>query len=218
VYDRGVKESDEFESHPRTRLLHGINRLFSRTYHEVEVDAPICVPETGGAVVISNHISALDPLLVQAVVQRPIVWMVAREYCTRQPLKWLFESIKAIPVSRDGKDSGPLRAALRTLSAGHVLGIFPEGRIAKSETILPFQTGAAMIALRAGVPVTPVYQFGSSFGQSMMRSVLIPQKVRLRGGQPIYLRDSVADPRDLDAATEQLQRALESLRHQTVRI
>lgn len=206
-----MNESDEFESHPRTRFLLGINRVLSRAYHELDVQSPVRVPDIGGAIVISNHVSALDPLLIQSAVRRPIVWMVAKEYCTQQPLKWLFDSIKAIPVSRNGKDSGPLRSALRTLSAGHVLGIFPEGKISTTGAIQAFQTGAAMIGLRAGVPITPVYQIGSSLKQSMRRAVLIPQKVQLRGGSPLFL-SKVADSRDVSGATEQLWHAVDALR------
>ena len=207
-----MSHHDLFETSAKIRMLHGINRVFSRMYHRVDVEGDVRVPRSGPVVILSNHISSLDPLLIQSVVQRPIVWMVAKEYFDIAPLGWLFNSIRSIPVSRDGRDSTALRAALRALSAGRVLGVFPEGRIARQREMLPLQTGAAMLALRSVATVVPVYQFGTSFGQSMLRALLAPQHVRVCFGAPIPLTKVHGKSRTPEDVTAEITTALANLK------
>jgi 1-acyl-sn-glycerol-3-phosphate acyltransferase len=207
----GVATADDFETNRYIRFLHGVNRLVSRVWHHVEVQGEFRVPRRGPAVILSNHISGLDPLLIQSVVNRPIVWMMAKEYYEIAALKWVFDSIRAIPVSRDGKDSTALRAALRTLEHGHLLGIFPEGKIETKRQLLPFQTGAAMIALRGRAPVVPVFQSGTTFGRSMLGAILVPQQVRVRFGPSIDLAGQFGRTRDLAAPTAVLEGAMTTL-------
>ncbi len=202
---------DGFETSCKIRLLHAVNRAFSRVYHHVDVEGELRLPRSGPAILVSNHISSLDPLLVQSVVHRPIVWMMAKEYFEIRALQWLWDAIRIIPVSRDGKDSSALRAALRALDAGRVLGMFPEGRIAKQRQLLPFETGAALIALRSGAPVTPIYQFGTTFRRPMVRAVLAPQQVKMRVGEPINLSSRFGKTRDLGAPTQTLFDAISRL-------
>jgi 1-acyl-sn-glycerol-3-phosphate acyltransferase len=149
---------------------------------------------------------------VQGVVHRPIVWMMAREYYELPVLGRVFRAIEAIPVSRDGKDSGALRAALRALDAGRILGVFPEGRIATTRgKLLPFETGAAMIAIRAGATVYPVHQRGTTFGQSMTAAVLRRQEVTLTFGPGIELASEFGRTKQLEAPTARLREAVQSL-------
>jgi 1-acyl-sn-glycerol-3-phosphate acyltransferase len=212
-----MRERDGFETDRYIRFLHGVNRLLSRVYHHVEVEGEARLPRSGPAIVLSNHISGLDPLLIQSVVHRPIVWMMAREYYEIAALRWIFESIRAIPVSRDGKDSSALRAALRTLDDGHLLGIFPEGRIETRRELLPFQTGAAMIALRGRAPVVPVYQMGTTFGRSMGMAFAVPQQVRMRFGPAIDLAGQFGRTRELERPTSVLEGAMQVLAREHVR-
>jgi 1-acyl-sn-glycerol-3-phosphate acyltransferase len=207
-----MRDRDAFETSGKIRFLHGVNRLVSRAYHHVEVTGAASVPRRGPVVIVSNHISSLDPLLIQSVVQRPIIWMVAKEYVEIGPLRWLFRSIRSIPVSRDGRDSTALRAALRALSAGRVLGVFPEGRIAKTRQMLPLQTGAALLAIRAVAPVVPVYQFGTTFRQPMVRAILSPQHVRVRFGAAVRVVPDSGTPRTPEAVTAELEKAMSNLR------
>lgn len=201
----------------RVRMLHALNRMVCRGYHHVTVQGMPRVPRSGPMMIVGNHISGLDPLLIQSVIARPIVWMMAREYYQIRALKWLFDSIEAIPVSRDGKDSTALRAALRALANGRLLGVFPEGRISTTGEILPLQTGAAMIALRAGVQVQPVYQTGTPRGQEILEAIALPQHVTMRFGDPIDLPTEFGRTRDLDAPTARLHQTLRTLADATSR-
>ncbi len=195
------------------RVLHAINRVYARGYHDVSVSGLANVPRTGPLIVISNHVSSLDPLLIQAVVHRPIHWMIAKEFYELPLLKPLFQRINLIPVSRDGKDSTALRTALRTLHAGRVVGVFPEGKISTNGQLLPFQTGVAMIALRSGVPVLPVYQTGStSRAPSMTGAILLPQQVTVRFGKMINFLGPKDQLPSQQIATGMLETAISELR------
>jgi 1-acyl-sn-glycerol-3-phosphate acyltransferase len=204
--------SDDFETARHIRLMHGINRSFSRIYHHIDVSGLQAIPRTGPAIIMSNHISGLDPLLIQSVLHRPVIWMMAKEYYDIGPLRKLFETLQAIPVSRDGRDSTALRAALRTLDKGRLLGVFPEGRISTTPRLLPFQTGLAMIALRAKASIIPMHISGSTRGRSMALAFAVPQQVRLRFGPPIDLSAKFNRSSDLAAPTALLHSALDELR------
>ena len=193
------------------RLMHAANRLLCRAYHHVDVRGPFVQPHDGPLVIVCNHFSSIDPLTIQSLIYRPIVWMVAREYTIGPGLDWLFRTLRAIPVSRDGKDSTALRAAMRALSDGHILGIFPEGRFTNTDEVLPFETGAAMIALRAGVPVLPIGQNGTARGQSMVGAVVVPQQVRMNIGAIIDLKSRFGKTKDFDAPTKLIESAVREL-------
>ena len=99
----------------------GVNRLLTRVYHHVDVESPSKIPRTGPAILVSNHISGLDPLVIQSGLSRPVVWMTAKEYCENPSISWLFKLIEAIPVERSGKDLAAMRSAMRTLDSGKIL-------------------------------------------------------------------------------------------------
>jgi 1-acyl-sn-glycerol-3-phosphate acyltransferase len=199
------------EARWRTRLAHGVNRLFARPYHRVTVETPLSLPKRGAAILVCNHISGLDPLLLQAVTPRVIVWMMAREYYEIRAMKPFFRAIRAIPVDRSGRDVAATRAAMRALADECILGIFPEGRIAPTRELLPFQTGVAMMAIKTKVPVYPAYIDGTNRGMEMVEAFFTPNEVRLRCGPPIQLATGKGSRPDLDISTEKLRSAVASL-------
>ena len=80
--------------------------------------APIPLPETGAAIVVCNHISGLDPLVLIAATPRPLRFLIAREEYERFGLQWLFRLGKCIPVERDKRPELAMRAALRAIENG----------------------------------------------------------------------------------------------------
>ena len=189
--------------------MHGLNRFYCRAYHDVRVSGVCRVPRTGPAIVMSNHISGLDPMVIQSLLPRTIVWMMAREYYEMPVLGRLYRQMGAIAVSRDGKDSSALRAALRALDKGNILGVFPEGRISTGRELLPIEPGLAMIALRSGATVHPIFQTGTSRGQSITAAVLKPQSVRVHFGAALTLNPAAPTPgrKNLNSASASIQLA-----------
>ncbi|MEO6697390.1 MAG: lysophospholipid acyltransferase family protein, partial [Gammaproteobacteria bacterium] len=108
--------------------LDGLNRLFCRHYHRLHY-TPIRLPDQGCALVASNHVSGLDPLLLIAAARRPLRFVIAREEYQRFGLTWLFRAIGCIPVERERQPGQALRQALRALERGEVVVLFPHGKI-----------------------------------------------------------------------------------------
>jgi len=190
------------------RLLRAGNLLFSRLYHHTRILTPPSLPRSGPGILVANHISGLDPLLIQSASHRQIVWMMAREYYEIPQLNRIFRAISAIPVDRSGRDMPAMRSALRALDQGRILGIFPEGKIETTRELLPFQTGVALMASRTGVPIFPAYIEGTQRNQSMKQSYILRQESTLAFGQPIHL----AGRPELEPATARIQQAVETLR------
>jgi 1-acyl-sn-glycerol-3-phosphate acyltransferase len=138
--------------------------------------------------------------------------MMASEYYRIGPLNWFFREIEAIPVDRGGRDLAATRAALRALQNGRILGVFPEGRIAKDENLLPFQTGVAMMAIKTGVPIYPAYLEGTQRGKEMVDAFKHRNRAVLAFGEPFVLPQKSTGRQELEAATAQIKEAVESLR------
>ncbi|MET0067680.1 MAG: lysophospholipid acyltransferase family protein [Candidatus Thiodiazotropha sp.] len=136
--------------------LDGLNRLYCRQYqHLPPVTVPL--PQSGAAIVVSNHISGLDPLLMIAASRRPLRFMIAREQYQRFGLRWLFRAVGCIPVDRSGNPEKAMRQAFKALREGQVVAMFPHGKIhLDSDPPRKIKAGAARLASITGAPVVPL--------------------------------------------------------------
>jgi len=193
VIFRGVRDKpsicERYEQSRLTRTALGVNRLYTRVYHHVRLENRCPVPRRGPAILASNHISGLDPFLLQSACPRLIRWMMAREYYEIPGLSRQLDAIGAIPVARNGRDMQAMRRALAALADGCVVGVFPEGRIAKEHRLLPFQLGIGLLAVKSGVKVYPARIAGSQLGREMAEALFEPQNARLAFGGPVHLAD-----------------------------
>jgi len=162
--------------------------------------ANVCpFPESGPAIIVANHTSPVDPLLIWhrhfAHFRKPrlrvIGYMMAKEFYQRRGIvNWVCRAMESIPVERSTRDTRPIRAALKRLEAGHLLGLFPEGRLnleSPDERLLPGGTGVAWLAIKSKVPVIPVFIHNAPRGKSMTRSFFLRTHVTLTYGTPIDL-------------------------------
>jgi 1-acyl-sn-glycerol-3-phosphate acyltransferase len=165
-----------------------VNDFYCRWWFRLTRDGPARLPLDRGALVVANHTASIDPLLL--VAASPIRYMgflIAREYYNLPLFRYFIHMIGCIPVSRDGRDAAGLRATLRSLRAGHVLCVFPEGTIpAPGHTIEP-KEGAAAIALMAKVPVIPAHVSGTRYSPSLVAPFFRRHHARVRYGKPIDL-------------------------------
>lgn len=200
---------------PETRLtnrfLRGLNIAFSRIYHELDVLSPQRLPKKGAGILVCNHASGLDPLLIQSVCKRMIIWMMAKEYYDLWPMSMVFHAVDAIPVDRAGRDSSATRAALRALNDGRILGVFPEGRIPTTRGLLAFQTGVALLAARTKVPIFPTYLDGTQRGKEMVPAFVFPNHATIRFGAPLFLAPEDGEREGVLAATERIRNAVQAL-------
>lgn len=144
------------------------------------------LPLGKGGIIVCNHRSSVDPFFVQTATGRKIHWMVAREYCQHPAFRWFLNACEVIPVSRGGIDTAATKAAIRLAASGEIVGMLPEGRINMSEEfMLPVRPGAALVAIKAGVPVVPCYIDGAPYRRYPWSPLLMPARVEVRFGQPV---------------------------------
>jgi len=195
------------------RSLTSVNYLLCHLYHDVRVYTPCRLPRNGPGILVCNHTSGADPLFIQSACRRLITWMMAAEYyqVPVPGLPWVFRSIGIIPVQRSGRDMPAMRMALRALHKGRILGVFPEGRIETGRELLSLQTGVAMLAIKSGVPVYPAYLDGTQRGKEIAHAVLTPCAATLIFGPPLQFDRSSSSRESLEAATDNIKRAIEAL-------
>lgn len=173
----------EWQSGP-LNVLDGLNRIYCRRVHRLRAD-PIGLPATGGALVIANHVSGLDPLLLVAASNRPLRFVIAREQYDRPWLRAMFRAMRLIPVERNSNPERALYAARRALEAGEVVALFPQGRIHLDDEPARFKRGATLLAAATGVPIYPVRIDGVRGAGHVVAAVFMPGHVRLRSFPPV---------------------------------
>jgi 1-acyl-sn-glycerol-3-phosphate acyltransferase len=179
--------------------------LMSRVLWRTRISGRLPVSNGQGAVIVSNHVAGIDPSVIAVTTNRPVRWMVAREYCTHWALGPFFRTLGCIPVNRGGIDTAATKLAIRYAQAGDLVGLFPEGRINNTGALLlPGRPGAALIALKARVPVIPCFVRGTPYaGDSVYSSLFMTAKASVTVGQPIDISPYVARERE-DGILEEL--------------
>lgn len=181
-------------------LLYVTQRLYSGLIFRWRCNnGPCPLPADGGGLVVANHRSPVDPMMVwtnhhfrgdagRSRDVRVIGFLTASEYCNIPGMRWLVRTMQSIPVDRDGKDMAPTREALRRLKNGELVGIFPEGGINWESRLRAANPGVAFLALKAQVPVYPVFIHEAPQPKSSMVEPFISRsRVRVTYGKPIDL-------------------------------
>lgn len=168
------------------------------------------VPLHGPAILAANHTSFLDDLLLPLVIhRRKVVFLGKAEYFRKWYLRWFYRGANVIPVEREGGSASgaALRAGVRTLREGNLIGIFPEGTRSPDGRLYRGKTGIARMALEGRVPVIPVGIRGTYDLLPYDRMVPKPGRVELRFGRPLRFErfhDKPVDRFVLRAVTDEI--------------
>ncbi|HEX8916651.1 MAG TPA: lysophospholipid acyltransferase family protein [Humisphaera sp.] len=123
------------------------------------------VRRDGAFVLAVSHLGHVEPLVLGALLDRPVDWVARAEFYRSRVLGFLFDRLGCIKVRRDGVPVRTVRTALERLRGGRVVGIFPEGGVARGRASVcaggPVRLGACLIAARAGVPLVPCVVLGT---------------------------------------------------------
>lgn len=192
------------------RLIKGLIKLL----FPVKIEGLENIPEFGPAIVLPNHCSFLDSVIL-ATFSRRVIWFMAKNSEFKNPiLKRLLPLAGAFPVRRYTTDVSAVRNAVRVVQEGHVLGIFPEGERCWDNRLLPYKIGTMRLLLALGRPVIPVgisgaYELMPRWTSSIKR---VPVTVRI--GEPLMLGHipiPMQTLADVERAHESLSRAMQSL-------
>ncbi len=199
-------------------------RLGARMLGGMRVEGRENVPLKGSALLVPNHSSDLDPAFVAMALPRMAWYMAKVELFDMRvfglPLGPFIRLMQAYPVRRDIADRAAIRTGEQKLKEDELLVVFPEGRLTQTGMMQPFQSGAALIALRTGVPVLPVGIIGSPemlpYGEQVPRRASRPVQVKF--GPPLPLDDLKALPRHeaIETLTRRMEAAVAALIGQPV--
>jgi 1-acyl-sn-glycerol-3-phosphate acyltransferase len=138
------------------KYLHVTSRLTAVTLFQTRCSGRQFVPRTGGALVLSNHQSHFDPVLIGLASDRRLNYLARQSLFKFAPFRWLINSLDAIPIDRDGTGLGGLKETLKRLKRGELVLIFPEGTRTSNGDVASLKPGFVALAKRAGVPLLPV--------------------------------------------------------------
>ncbi len=150
------------------------------------------VPDSGPAILVSNHLSFSDSFFLPLVVPRRITFLAKADYFTGRGIKGrltagFFRGVGQVPVDRSGGEASEaaLRTGLKVLGAGNLLGIYPEGTRSPDGRLYRGKTGVARMALEGKVPVLPVVMKGTDKVQPIGRKVPSIRRVGVIVGPPL---------------------------------
>jgi acyl-[acyl-carrier-protein]-phospholipid O-acyltransferase/long-chain-fatty-acid--[acyl-carrier-protein] ligase len=181
--------------------------LIMVTFFRVRVEGRHHIPRTGGALLVSNHISYADSVLVGQCTSRIPRFLMWRPIYNTPGMKFFFEVLHAIPINAESPKSTilALRQARAVLESGELVAIFPEGSITRTGEIEAFQRGFERIVDGLDTPIVPMHVSGlwghplSTKGGAIFASweKLWRPIVEIKVGEPIYGPISPADLREI---------------------
>jgi acyl-[acyl-carrier-protein]-phospholipid O-acyltransferase/long-chain-fatty-acid--[acyl-carrier-protein] ligase len=174
--------------------------LLGRTFYRVTPMGLESLPATGGVLLLPNHISYIDVVVLQLACPRPIRYLVYDDIYQVRLLRWGMRLLGTIPVSPK-KARAAIETAVDALAKGEVVCLFPEGALTRTATLQKLNRGYEIIARKARVPVMPVWLenvWGSVFsyagGQFFWKwPRLVPLKVWIYFGAPMTAEDATAE-------------------------
>jgi 1-acyl-sn-glycerol-3-phosphate acyltransferase len=193
------------------RLAQRLVRALWPLVGRVQVEGLDHIPDRGAFILIANHQSYLDPILLQAVVRRPIHTMSKSTQFSDPITGPIVKALKGFPVRRFQVDPQAVRLALRILAEGHAVGIYIEGERTWDGRLQPPRLGTIRLLLKAGVPVIPcgingTYDIWPRWDRRVRRGT-----VRIRVGEPMLFPRLDTRPEREAALPEARERVVSTL-------
>jgi len=151
------------------------------------------VPATGGVLLVANHQSYLDPVLVAVHLRRPVSFLAKSELFENPYFGWFIRTLHAFPVRQGEGDIGAVKEVIRRLEEGHVLNFYPEGSRTETGEMRPLEKGVALVIRRARVPVVPVAIEGSFAAWPKDSKMFHAHPIRVKYGEAINFEGKKAD-------------------------
>jgi 1-acyl-sn-glycerol-3-phosphate acyltransferase len=186
-------------------LMRFLAWLLIHTVYRVRQEGLENIPDEGACIVVCNHVSYVDAVVIAACVRRPIRFIMDHRIFQIPLLSFIFRAMRAIPIASARDDPGlkqrALAEAAAALAAGEVVGIFPEGRLTRTGELNVFRPGVEQIIAATPVPVVPMALrglWGSYFSRSHRRGAMrrvrgIFSRIALVAAPPVAAKDATTD-------------------------
>jgi 1-acyl-sn-glycerol-3-phosphate acyltransferase len=166
------------------------------------------IPQKTNFIIVSNHNSYLDPVLIMAAVPKKIYCIALRFLYNVFLIGWFLKKIEALPVGSASKK------AIYLLEHDKNVGLFPEGGVSPDGKMREFRRGAALLAYKTGRPIVPCAVIGAfeAFSLEAKFPKFLPIKIKI--GKPIYLLkefDDIIDDTKLQEGLFEVRRAIKEM-------
>ncbi len=162
------------------RVSQGVFFVVLKLFFRLEIKGKENIPQKGPVILVANHFSLLDPFVVTCCTDRIIHWLVASWVFRIKPFSFFAKRIPFLKVEPGkGNNKEALKQAMSILRDGRVIGVFPEGKLAKNGGLNPFFSGTAYLGIKSKVPIIPLYINGS--GKLHKISVFIGEEFSFDG-------------------------------------
>ena len=188
-------------------MVYLISRVFLKIvfklFFRLKVLGAENVPAEGSLIFAANHSSYADPPLMGASVPRSLYFMAKKELFDAPAFGWFIKKLHAFPVDRGTVDFSALKNAIKILTEGNALLIFPEGTRKKKGAAKKLKNGAVMLSVTTGAPVIPVAIINSDRIFRLPKLVVVfGESVRFNDGD------------NLSAATESVMLKIEKMKRE----
>lgn len=185
-------------------LVRFVAYILVHTIYRIKKTGLQKIPDEGAALLVCNHVSFVDALILGGCVRRPVRFVMYHKIFDVPVLSWFFRTVKAIPIAPAKENEALLARAMdeieRELEAGQVVCIFPEGGLSADGDIAEFKGGVQKILERKAVPVVPMALsglWGSFFSRARGAAMgSLPRRfwsrILLDVGQPVAATDATA--------------------------
>lgn len=186
-------------------LMRFLAWMLVHTFYRVNEEGLDSIPETGSCVLVCNHVSYVDAVVIAACVRRPVRFVMDHRIFAIPVLNFIFRTMRAIPIA-SGKEDPTMKErafeeAANALKAGEIVCIFPEGKLTDSGELNPFRPGLQRILEQAPSPVVPMALrglwgsfFSRSFaGKAMRRWRGVYSRIALVAGSPVQAQQATPE-------------------------
>jgi len=167
------------------RFFRAILIPFVHAVARLEIVGKENIPKTGPFILVANHQSFLDPIIVQVICRRPLHTLAKSTQFTGRIMGWIMPRVNAIPTRRYRIEPQAVRVVLRRLAEGSGVGVYPEGERSWDSRLQPFRRGTIRLLLKAGVPIIPCGLAGSYDVWPRWSKSLRRRRVRVEFGKAI---------------------------------
>jgi len=189
-------------------LLRELAIIIFKGLFDIKIEGRENIPLKGGAILASNHLSYLDPIVIGLLAPRKINFMAKRELFENFLFGCFISKLGAFPVRRERLDRKTYRRALGLLKEGKILVLFPEGTRSRKRNLGPLREGTARIAVRTKVPLIPVIIRGTDKALPRGKKLIRLAKIKVRIGKPLE-SEPLYEGRDIKREVQRVHQKLE---------